>query len=38
MRNETRHLFTQYLERQAQLNSVPDATTKFTVTPVPANA
>ena len=33
MRNETRHLFTQYLERQAQLNSVPDATTKFTVTP-----
>ncbi|MBX9612418.1 MAG: phage major capsid protein, P2 family [Burkholderiales bacterium] len=32
MRNETRHLFNQYLERQAQLNSVPDATAKFTVT------
>lgn len=33
MRNETRHLFNAYLERQAQLNSVPDATAKFTVVP-----
>ena len=33
MRNETRQLFNAYLERQAQLNSVPDATAKFTVVP-----
>lgn len=33
MRNDTRHLFNQYLERQAQLNSVPDATAKFNVVP-----
>lgn len=33
MRNDTRQLFNQYLERQAQLNSVPDAAAKFTVNP-----
>lgn len=33
MRNETRVLFNQYLQNQQQLNGVPDATTKFTVTP-----
>ena len=33
MRNDTRHLFNTYLERQAQLNSVPDATAKFNVAP-----
>lgn len=33
MRNETRALFNQYADRQAELNNVPDATTKFTVLP-----
>lgn len=33
MRNDTRHLFNQYLERQAQLNSVPNAAVKFAVEP-----
>jgi P2 family phage major capsid protein len=33
MRNETRLLYSAYLERQGQLNSIPDATSKFTVVP-----
>lgn len=33
MNNDSRALYTQYLERQAQLNNVPDAAVKFTVTP-----
>lgn len=33
MRNETRQLFTAYRGRQGELNSIPDASTKFTVVP-----
>lgn len=33
MRNETRQLFSAYLDRQGELNSVPNAATKFTVVP-----
>lgn len=33
MQNTTRALFSQYLDRQAQLNSVPSADVKFSVTP-----
>jgi len=33
MRNPTRHLFNQYLERQAELNGITDATHSFTVDP-----
>ncbi len=33
MRNETRKLYTDYLARQGELNSVADASTKFTVSP-----
>lgn len=33
MRNQTRELFNQYLERQAELNGVADATQSFTVDP-----
>lgn len=33
MRNDTRERFNAYLERQAQLNGIPDATAKFAATP-----
>ena len=33
MKNTTRALYHAYLKRQQELNGVPDATTKFTVTP-----
>jgi P2 family phage major capsid protein len=33
MKNDTRALFGQYMERQAQLNGVPSAGAKFSVTP-----
>jgi P2 family phage major capsid protein len=33
MRNETRELFNQYLDRQAELNGIADATQSFTVEP-----
>lgn len=33
MRNETRVLYNDYLERQAQLNSIPNASAKFAVVP-----
>jgi P2 family phage major capsid protein len=33
MRNQTRELFNQYLERQAELNGIADATQSFTVDP-----
>lgn len=33
MRNETRVVFNQYLQRQAELNGVDNAATKFSVTP-----
>ncbi|WP_288739585.1 phage major capsid protein, P2 family [uncultured Rheinheimera sp.] len=33
MRNDTRKLFNQYLERQAELNGIESANTKFTVAP-----
>lgn len=33
MRNETRELFNEFLERQGELNSVADASQKFTVAP-----
>lgn len=33
MNNDSRALYTQYLQRQAQLNGVPDAAVKFNVTP-----